>query len=576
MDSLLNDIDIDSLVPLGAEDALLALDEEDVRLLDDCHKHDGLLLDLDLGVAEAYLPSPESDMTRVVGGSADVGHVEGVQASQVTPATSESYYGHNGNHSNSASGPMGAPGSCEEEERRQLRMKKNRENAYLSRIRKKQQVENLESACRSLAKQNAELNVFVQRLAAENFLLRDHLKEVCGRARVQVPDVPNVLEEVSRGADAEDGGCGDVGNRPWVVVDMAADKGADTAGMAGMADTAGMAGMEGMEGPRAARATVKRKRGGVSSGATAVFLALFSLFLFASPSAFVGDGGDKQSGSALAGLPDVSAVATGLVRSGRGLMEIEMEENQIQGFPEISVSDYFSQTVDALLEDQADLELPKLALSVVEDMAQSALALDLDQMPHGIEDGKEKKDDDDVEASRDNTAKHLLPASTVFPALADRFFSSSGLEAPQMCRKVFEFRAEDVPAVSPSNKKSIEKYVLGTAVGFRGRASGLKVEEQALKAAKAVDYRPKARGNESRQDRGEEPGVDGERTDHNENRPAVKEPSLVSVLLPANASTNPSGPGLTAIDELYVVILNPQNTFSTYACQLPNKRALVV
>ena len=172
MDSLLNDIDIDSLVPLGAEDALLALDEEDVRLLDDCHKHDGLLLDLDLGVAEAYLPSPESDMTRVVGGSADVGHVEGVQASQVTPATSESYYGHNGNHSNSASGPMGAPGSCEEEERRQLRMKKNRENAYLSRIRKKQQVENLESACRSLAKQNAELNVFVQRLAAENFLLR--------------------------------------------------------------------------------------------------------------------------------------------------------------------------------------------------------------------------------------------------------------------------------------------------------------------------------------------------------------------------------------------------------------------
>jgi len=58
--------------------------------------------------------------------------------------------------------------------------------------------------------------------------------------------------------------------------------------------------------------------------------------------------------------------------------------------------------------------------------------------------------------------------------------------------------------------------------------------------------------------------------------PAVREPSLVSVLLPANSSANPDGPGLTAIDEIYVVILNPQNTFSTYACQLPNKRALVV
>jgi len=144
------------------------------------------------------------------------------QRSHVTPTTSGSHYGHQGSHGNSASGPARASRSSEEEEeeRRQLRMRKNRENAYLSRIRKKQQMENLESACRILAKENTNLNVFVQRLAAENFLLRDHLKEVCRQAKVQVPDVPNVLEEVSRGTDVEGGG--DVGNRPWVAVDGAA------------------------------------------------------------------------------------------------------------------------------------------------------------------------------------------------------------------------------------------------------------------------------------------------------------------------------------------------------------------
>lgn len=564
MDSLLNEIDIDSLVPLGAEDALLPLDEEDVRLLDKYHTHDGLSLDLGLGGVEGYQPSPESDATRIVGGSPNVEHVEGLQMAHVTPATSESYYGHNGHsghHSNSASGPMGASRSSEEEEeeRRQLRMKKNRENAYLSRIRKKQQMENLESACRSLAKQNAELNVFVQRLAAENFLLRDHLKEVCRRAQVNVPDVPNVLEEVSRGTDVEGGGSSDVINKPWVVVDAAADVGA----VAGDA-----------VGTRGARAPIKRKRGGMSSGATAAFLALFSLFLFASPSAFVGEGSGKQPGSALVGLPDVSSVATGLVHSGRGLMQVQdiKDIQEGQSIPAISVADYFSQTVDALFVDQADLQLPQLALSVVEDMAQSALALDRDQIPKEIQVDESKEGSQGMDGTED-TAKHLLPASAVFPALADRFFSSSGLEAPQMCRKVFEFSAEDVPAVSPSNKKSIEKYVLGTGVGFRGRASGLKVEEHALEPANPVAYR-KVRGSKSEQDRGEHPGLDGE-TD-NDDVPAVREPSLVSVLLPANASTDPSDPGLTAIDEIYVVILNPQNTFSTYACQLPNKRALMV
>ena len=592
MDPLLNELDIDSLVPLGADDAFLPLDDADAKLLD-CHD-DFFLPDFDIGVTDASQPSPESDATqlRVVGESPNARQADRPQMSNATPATSESWndkqaadlghdgqfdqhdhrydhqfdhrydhqnqHGHHGqysNHSNlSSQGGSGLtpPGSSEEEEKRQLRMKKNRENAHLSRVRKKQQLENLEAACRSLANQNAELNVFVQRLAAENFLLRDHLKEVCARAKVAVPDVPSVLEEVPRGNDVEDGGHGgDVGNTPWVEAAADAGPGSSTGGSRGFSS-------------RATRKTTKRKRGGVSSGATAAFLALFSLFLFASPSTFIGDGGaGSQPGAAVAGLPDVSSVATGIIRSGRELLSSEEDHgsNEI-----LSVSDYFSQTVEALLVDQADLDLPKLALSVVEDMAQSALALDGDKKAvndeaHGnVKIAKDKRD-----------SGHLLPASTVFPALADRFFASSGLESPQMCRKIFEFSASDVPAASPSSKKNIENYVLGTAVGFKGRASGLKIEDKALAP---LDTTLSQNDREDSHE-AEQADVDEKLDDGNLPVP-VQEPSLVSVLLPANASTNPSGPGITAIDELYVVILNPQNTFSTYACQMPNKRALVV
>ncbi len=438
-----------------------------------------------------------------------------------------------------------------EEERRAIRMKKNRENAALSRIRKKQQLEALEETVRSLAKQNTELNVFVQRLAAENFLLRDHLAEVSGLANVAVPDVPSVLDEVSsravRGDDVEAG-------RTTTTMTTPPPPPLTTTTTT-MKKTA----------------TTKRKRGGLSSGATTAFLALFSLFLFASPTAFLGGNNDDASSSspALAGLPAVSSVVGPLGTTdfvGRGLkMTAEFEDTET-GEMTTTMSDLVSKTIDALLHDQAALQLPKHALEVAKDMAPSALALDDGTTP---------------------TTPPSLPAASFFRALADRFFSNSGLEPPQTCKKVFEFTPDDLP--SPINKKSVEKYVLGTAVGFKGRSSGLRVSESSPSSSEDVEVvaDPPTQSTSvvlpttSKTSKTSKTSTTSTPTTVvSSDLPTPTSPSVVSVLFPTprNASgTEPSSTaGLAAVDELYVVVLNPQSTFTTYACPILSKGALIV
>ena len=49
---------------------------------------------------------------------------------------------------------------------------------------------------------------------------------------------------------------------------------------------------------------------------------------------------------------------------------------------------------------------------------------------------------------------------------------------------------------------------------------------------------------------------------------AVSEPTLVSVLLPANANKSAEFGGLSAIDRVFVVLLHPGDRFLTYSCGL--------
>lgn len=61
-------------------------------------------------------------------------------------------------------------------------MQRNRENAQLSRQRKKQQMAELEARCATLGQQNTKLTAAVQRLTAENAMLRQQLALICQQA----------------------------------------------------------------------------------------------------------------------------------------------------------------------------------------------------------------------------------------------------------------------------------------------------------------------------------------------------------------------------------------------------------
>lgn len=434
-----------------------------------------------------------------------------------TPATSES-----GNGNLQAKSPENEDltNNCSkinvEEEKRQARMKRNRENAHLSRMRKKQQLLNLQQSCQNLKQQNSQLNLFIQRLAAENCLLRHHLNDVCKNANFAVPSVPSVLgQPQAKASSGEDTRHSENSS----LQSQSTEKGKNAPKSSETGNLPSPLVQE--------RRNVKRRTMG---GAGAAFLTLFSIFLFAGPMSITPN--ESLGTESLKLLPEGQFKSIqSLHQKGRTLMSTE--ETMSDG---IDLSDYLSQTVEDLLKDKRNIDLPKHALSRLEDIAPHALSLDKDDLSAGD--------------------KSSLPASSVFAALTEKYFESSGLEAPRMCEKVFTFHSDDMSSqYQKRSKKNVEKFILGTH-GFKGRSSGLKVEEEGKSTDKSLKLVA-----------GEESGnfID---SDDILLPTEISEPQLVSVMLPANASRTTKS-GISAIDHLYVVILDPQNTFSTYACQLP-------
>ncbi|KAL6784300.1 hypothetical protein ACKKBG_A05615 [Auxenochlorella protothecoides x Auxenochlorella symbiontica] len=92
--------------------------------------------------------------------------------------------------SSPASQQDGAAAADEDEAKRAIRMARNRENAHLSRQRKKAQLEGLEQTCSALTGQVRALSTFVGQLTAENELLRRHLAAACTAAGRPLPDLP--------------------------------------------------------------------------------------------------------------------------------------------------------------------------------------------------------------------------------------------------------------------------------------------------------------------------------------------------------------------------------------------------
>lgn len=418
-------------------------------------------------------------------------------------------------------------------------MQRNRENAQLSRLRKKQQMLELQRCCQALKAQNGQLGCFVQRLLAENCLLRKALSGVCAQANIQVPDIPSALQPAAVHVDANHL------KRPAPVGAVAMHlpvpslhKEVQKPLSPGGTSSSGKSQTE-IVVDSAGKASDQSKRRKIG-GAGAAFLALFSLFLFITPySMEYYQPSSPSPGQAY--LPTGSGNRASSVnmrgsQKGRSLMSIQEESETVD------LSQYFTQTVESLLEDQNAQGIPKNALQKLEDIAPAAVLLEPDTQQEG--------------------KRTSLDASTVFPILAKRFFESSGLDAPQKCRKVFEV---DANAISHHvrNKRKIEKYLSGT-YGFKGRSTGpLSLLEE--------DIEP----NNVRNLILPEGSIGDDDVDSKDAKQvpptvqkSVSEPMIVSVLLPANASRSREA-GISAVDHLYVVVLNPENKFTTYSCDLP-------
>jgi len=256
------------------------------------------------------------------------------------------------------------------------------------------------------------------------------------------------------------------------------------------------------------------------------------------------------------------------------------------------LSQMVNETVEALLEAPDIKDVSAAALQQLQDLAPAAVLLDPDL---------EERDPSSSSGDKPAVAASPLAVSSAFPLLANQFFKVAGLDAPQACRKVFEFEASDVSHPQRS-RRSVERYIMGT-YGFKGRSVGPKI----LGPVQLSSSPTKGGGNtkepaalvvsnknggldddevplvisdpssldELSLDEKRHVGVEtgGSSSGSLTLPPSVSEPTLVSVLLPAN-STQASNGELTAVDHIFVVLLHPQDRFVTYSCGLP--RSLVM
>lgn len=206
----------------------------------------------------------------------------------------------------------------------------------------------------------------------------------------------------------------------------------------------------------------------------------------------------------------------------------------------------------------------------------------------------------------------LLSSPPLSCSPAGQLFHSSGLAAPETCRKILEVDAASV-AHALRSRRSLERFLLGQH-GFRGRSladSSLAAgDAEAGAAGGAAGALPRpgllptggdqrggghvqggllqlegAANEQGSLENDVATGASSQLLDEPEGGDADRlfpalapgvgeEPVLVSVLLPVNSSTagseeGSSGRQLTAVDKVFVVMLHPRQRYVTYSCSLP-------
>ena len=433
--------------------------------------------------------------------SGNLGKEQGDKSGSVKRPTGESSQTTPRNESNRAKESQKQSQAEEDEAKRLARMKRNRENAYLSRQRKKQQFQQLQAAVARLQTQNSQLTLFVQRLTAENCLLRHHLANACGKANISVPDVPSSLQSMAtsqqpQAANASIVPRGPVGShQPSTNSNISTIEENAAAGPVGQSGLPSVVVAPKVQHDSCEQRSMKRRR---ISGAGAALLALFSVFMFASP--FI----PAPSGSPISGLltdrPNYGNQVVGLLpmgsmkiadneaiggRQGRALMQVndgfldqvsgKLDDKECARRGHIS-----NETLESLLHDPKFKALPEMAFKSLQELAPAAVLLSPDAAAKEDDDAKLSSSKDSIQEhalakrwEHESNSRDPMAASVAFPVLASHIFDSAGLASPQTCEKVFEFSASDVSHPRRS-RQSVERYIL-SSYGFKGRSAGLKM-----------------------------------------------------------------------------------------------------
>lgn len=509
---------------------------------------------------------------------------------------------------------------AEEERKRQVRMERNRKNAHLSRLRRKKLLDDLQAKAATLQGRNLQLTATVARLSVENAALRKALAD----AGVPPPALPVLpaLVAAAPAAAAPGGAAGALAAAPAGPVPAGGPPAAAgpaarpllpflpillraapaaappspaaaaaapppaAAPVAAAARQPAAQPAESVAGAAVAAAGGSRKRQRTGAGAAATaFLALFSLFMFAQGPLLAASpkGGAAIAGAppALAALPEAGGAE--LRRAGRALQalppgrgaEVVVQQPPLPTGGGAHLAALLNSTLEALLEAPGSRQAEHKALARLQELAPVALLLD---------------------ASGDASDGLAVSAEQAFPRLAGQLFAASGLQLPQTCRRVLELDAASLPAGALRSRRSLERHLAG-AHGFRGRslaalgggggeqgargmlpAAGGEVEAERWRQQQQEPQRllPAAERQQGQAAAGgqEEQGEPADDALHGSLPPGQDgPPTLVSVLLPANASEGapdgPEGRTLTVVDKVFVVMLEPRRRFVTYSCSLP-------
>jgi len=534
-------------------------------------------------VGPATLHPPENVVTPSTsgsGGQCDVSAIQHKNSAQSRESHMSEQMEQQQRSGSEERGGIGTDPLSGEDYKRSARQQRNRESAAQSRVRKKKYFEDLESRCQALERANAQLNAMVQQLCGENAALKCQLASAySGQQGAPVPAFGTPLGVVSNSQV----GYFTSAPPPVVKVPIPASK----APLKRKQPVSQMG-----KGGKA-----KQSKAAVPAAPAVLLSVVCCLMLVSSPywgaspssnsmtlpprsgASMLGDQGVRSAGRVLASVESMRdehavmpTVNSTIERWLSSPTAEGSEKGSVQGSPRITGEDVgllqlpsSDHSTDWMSKggDETEEDVKVRVLQQLKRLGPLALTPS-SSLPPWLTESRAH------EGSGSSSGGISGPSS--FPMIAGNVFANAGLVSPVMCTEILRFRrAEEVEG---------DRHEEGSrpAADVGERPASVSSSFPALGRKSFAIPLPPA-GTEPRSGTSHEDPTAGpkQRIGDEDANPPAPGPSLVSVLLPqrrqnrsatGNATKGEWG-GSWQLDLVYVVVLEPESSYVTYKCNLP-------